>query len=80
MTASGPQPAGEFGYGAGFWLFNKSDGIPADAFGAFGNRGQYMVVIPSRRLVIVRQGYDDGKLRLDIAALVRAVVEADTRL
>ena len=78
-TASGPQPAGEFGYGAGFWLFDKSDGIPADAFGAFGNRGQYMVVIPSRRLVIVRQGYDDGKLRLDIVALVRAVVEADTR-
>ncbi len=74
---SGPQPAGPFGYGAGFWLFDKSDGIPADAFGAFGNRGQYLVVIPSRRLVIVRQGYDDAKERLDIAALVRAVVAAD---
>ena len=35
----------------------------ADAFGAFGNRGQYMVVIPSRRLVIVRQGYDDAAER-----------------
>lgn len=78
-TPSGPQPTGDFGYGAGFWLFNKSDGIPADAFGAFGNRGQYMVVIPSRGLVIVRQGYDDGKVRLDIAALVRAIVEADGR-
>ena len=78
-TPSGPQPAGPFGYGAGFWLLDKSDGIPADAFGAFGNRGQYMIVIPSRELVIVRQGYDDGKVRLDIAALVRAVVEADTR-
>lgn len=76
-TPSGPQPAGEFGYGAGFWLFDKSDGTPADAFGAFGNRGQYMVVIPSRRLVIVRQGYDDSKVRLDIAALVRALVAAD---
>ncbi|WP_081944878.1 serine hydrolase domain-containing protein [Sphingopyxis sp. MWB1] len=73
----GPQPDGPFGYGAGFWLLNASPGIPADAFGAFGNRGQYMVVIPSRRLIVVRQGYDDSKERLDIAALVRAAVEAD---
>jgi CubicO group peptidase (beta-lactamase class C family) len=76
-TPSGPQPAGMFGYGAGFWLLNKSDGIPADAFGAFGNRGQYLIVIPSRQLVIVRQGYDDDKNRLDIAALVTAIVAAD---
>lgn len=73
----GPQPEGPFGYGAGFWLLNRSDGIPADAFGAFGNRGQYMIVIPSRALVIVRQGYDDDKDRLDIAALVKAAVAAD---
>lgn len=76
-TPSGPQPAGPFGYGAGFWLMNRSDGIPADAFGAFGNRGQYLVVIPSRRLVIVRQGYDDDKNRLDIATLVATIVAAD---
>jgi CubicO group peptidase (beta-lactamase class C family) len=74
---SGPQPAGAFGYGAGFWLLDKSEGVPADAFGAFGNRGQYLVVIPSRQLVIVRQGYDDDKHRLDIAKLVAAVVAAD---
>ena len=76
-TPTGPQPDRDFGYGAGFWLLNKSDGIPADAFGAFGNRGQYLVVVPSRQLVIVRQGYDDDKNRLDIAALVKAVVAAD---
>lgn len=74
---SGPQPDGAFGYGAGFWLLNKSPGIPVDAFGAFGNRGQYLVVIPSRQLVIVRQGYDDDKQRLDIAKLVAEVVAAD---
>lgn len=76
-TPSGPQPEGAFGYGAGFWLLNKSESIPADAFGAFGNRGQYLVVIPSRALVIVRQGYDDDKNRLDPAALVKAIVAAD---
>ncbi|MGQ2935955.1 MAG: serine hydrolase domain-containing protein [Sphingopyxis sp.] len=77
-TPSGPQPDGAFGYGAGFWLLNKSEGIPADAFGGFGNRGQYVIVIPSRELVIVRQGYDDDKTRLDIAKLVKAVVAADS--
>lgn len=77
-TPSGPQPDGAFGYGAGFWLLHKSDGVPADAFGGFGNRGQYVVVIPSRALVIVRQGYDDAQTRLDIAKLVAAVVAADT--
>lgn len=76
-TPSGPQPDGAFGYGAGFWLLDKSDAIPADAFGAFGNRGQYVIVIPSRELVIVRQGYDDDKVRLDTAALVKAIVAAD---
>jgi CubicO group peptidase (beta-lactamase class C family) len=78
-SPSGPQPEGAFGYGAGFWLLNKSPGIPADAFGAFGNRGQYLIVIPSRQLVIVRQGYDDDKQRLDIAKLVAAVVAADDK-
>lgn len=76
-TPSGPQPDGSFGYGAGFWLLDKSQGIPADAFGAFGNRGQYLIIIPSREIVIVRQGYDDDKNRLDIAKLVEAVVAAD---
>lgn len=76
---SGPQPEGPFGYGAGFWLLNESPGVPGDAFGAFGNRGQYLVVIPSRRLIVVRQGYDDHKQRLDIAKLVAAVVAADDK-
>ena len=76
-TPSGPQPDRDFGYGAGFWLLAKSEGVPADAFGGFGNRGQYLIVIPSRALVIVRQGYDDAKTRLDIAKLVAAVVAAD---
>jgi CubicO group peptidase (beta-lactamase class C family) len=73
---SGPQPDGAFGYGATFWLMNRSEGVPADAFAAFGNRGQYLVIVPSRRLVIVRRGYDTSEERFDIAAFTRAVVAA----
>ena len=67
-TPAPAQPTdGEFGYGAQFWLFNHP-GVPADAFAAMGHRGQYIVIIPSRELVIVRRGYDaSGGGRFDIA-------------
>ncbi len=72
---SGPQPEGrEFGYGATFWLMNKSEDIPEDAIAGFGNRGQYLVIIPSLDLVIVRRGYDTSDSRFDIAAFTRDVV------
>ncbi len=73
---SGPQPEGEFGYGATFWLMSRSEGVPADAFAAFGNRGQYLVIVPSRDLVIVRRGYDTSAERFDVAAFTAAVVAA----
>lgn len=76
-TPSGPQPEGRnFGYGATFWLMNQSDGIPKDTFAAFGNRGQYLVIIPSLNLVIVRRGYDSGENRFDIEAFTRDIVTA----
>lgn len=75
-AASGPQPDGDFGYGATFWLMNKSDGVPTDTFAGFGNRGQYLVIIPSLDLVIVRRGYDTSDGRFDIAAFTRDIVKA----
>ena len=66
---SGPQPEGRnFGYGATFWLLNKSEGIPKDTFAALGNRGQYLVIIPSLDLVIVRRGYDTRNTRFNVEA------------
>ena len=73
-TPSGPQPDGPFGYGAGFWLFNKSDGIPPDTFAAMGNRGQYVVIVPSREIVIVRRGEDPTGSRFDIVSFTRDVL------
>lgn len=79
-TPSGPQPTGRnFGYGAQFWLMNNSDGIPKDAFAAFGNRGQFLVIIPSMDLIIVRRGYDTRNTRFDIEAFTREVVKATNR-
>lgn len=73
---SGPQPEGEFGYGAGFWLFNHSDGVPPDTFAGMGNRGQYLVIVPSRDVVIVRRGEDPPGSGFDIAAFTRDVLAA----
>jgi CubicO group peptidase (beta-lactamase class C family) len=76
-SPSGPQPEDrDFGYGATFWLINKSQGIPGDTFAGFGNRGQYLVIIPSLDLVIVRRGYDSADNRFDIEAFTREVVAA----
>ncbi|MEO0591067.1 MAG: serine hydrolase [Pseudomonadota bacterium] len=79
---SGPQPQGrQWGYGAGWWTFrrpegNAFEGIPDDAFAARGNRGQYVVVVPSRNVVIVRRGEDMVGTRFDIAAFTRDVLAA----
>lgn len=75
-TPSGPQPDGPFGYGAGWWLMNKSEGVPPDTIAAMGNRGQYVVVVPSRDVVIVRRGEDMAGTRFDIAAFTRDVLAA----
>ena len=76
-TPSGPQPpTGTFGYGAGFWLLNKEEGVPPDTFAAIGNRGQYVVIVPSRKVVIVRRGEDPAGSGFDIAAFTRDVLAA----
>jgi len=74
--ASGPQPAGDQGYGATFWLMNRSAGIPADTISANGNRGQYVVIVPGRNIVIVRRGEDPAGRRFDVIAFTRDVLAA----
>ncbi|GAA0869476.1 hypothetical protein GCM10009116_13120 [Brevundimonas basaltis] len=73
---SGPQPGGAQGYGASFWLMNQTDGVPPDTISANGNRGQYVVVVPSRNIVIVRRGEDPAGRRFDFIAFTRDVLAA----
>ena len=75
-TPSGPQPAGGPGYGATMWLFGPAQGLPAGSYAAQGNRGQYVMVIPSERLVVVRRGEDGGAARFDIAKFTADVIAA----
>ena len=75
-----PAPAtaesGNF-YGGQFWLVpdDRTD-VPADAYSTSGNRGQYVVIVPSRGLVIVRRGLDHGRQGFDRWSLTREVLQA----
>ncbi len=65
------------GYGAQFWLFGARHGLPAGTYAALGNRGQHLVIIPSRNMLIIRRGFDDnGGARFDIMAFAHDVLAA----
>ncbi len=76
-TPAPSQPPRVFGYGAQFWLYNQTQDIPDDAFAARGHRGQYVVIVPSRQIVIVRRGYDEsGGTQFDLTTFTRDVIAA----
>lgn len=64
-------------YGGQFWLVpsNRTD-VPADAYSTAGNRGQYVIIVPSHDLVIVRRGLDYGKQGFNRWDLTREVLKA----
>jgi CubicO group peptidase (beta-lactamase class C family) len=77
VARTGPaQPARGGGYGASFWTFPKGAGLPEDAYIARGNRGQYLAIIPSRRMLIVRRGFDGATSTFDLDAFTRDVLAA----
>jgi CubicO group peptidase (beta-lactamase class C family) len=67
------------GYGAQVWLFGAAQDLPQGTFAAIGNRGQFIIVVPSARMVIVRRGYDPETGPFRIERFAAAVLEAANR-
>ncbi len=64
-------------YGGQFWLVpDDRDDVPKSAYATAGNRGQYVVIVPSHDTVIVRRGLDYGKQGFDQWDLTREVLNA----
>jgi CubicO group peptidase (beta-lactamase class C family) len=71
-----PPVAGQWGYGAQFWLLDQMPGVPPGTFTTAGNKGQYVTVVPGHDLVIVRTGVDPNGKRWAQDRLVAEVVAA----
>lgn len=64
-------------YGGQWWLVpDRRTDVPRDAYSTAGNRGQYVVVVPSHNIVIVRRGLDWGAQGFNQWDLTREVLRA----
>jgi CubicO group peptidase (beta-lactamase class C family) len=64
-------------YGGQWWLVpDGRNDVPEDAYSTAGNRGQYVIVVPSHDLVIVRRGLDFGRQGFNRWDLTREVLKA----
>jgi len=59
-----PAKGSEGDYGAHFWINSSGEypGVPADLFYADGHDGQFIYIIPSKSLVVVRNGFSPGDM------------------
>jgi CubicO group peptidase (beta-lactamase class C family) len=67
------------GYGAQFWLYGPKQGLPDGTYAMQGNRGQVVMIVPSRQLILVRRGFDavgGGGERFDAARLTADLLAA----
>lgn len=75
-TPAPAQPDREAGYGAFFWLHGPKQGLPEGTYAMNGNRGQYVFIVPSKNVVIVRRGFDSAQARFDEVRFARDVLAA----
>jgi len=64
------------GYGAQFWRYENYPGVPEGTYAALGNRGQFVIIVPSEQVVIVRRGYDYRGHYFDGPAFTAAILAA----
>jgi CubicO group peptidase (beta-lactamase class C family) len=64
-------------YGGQWWLVpDERKDVPPDAYSTAGNRGQYVILVPSHQVVIVRRGLDFGEQGFNRWDLAREVLKA----
>ncbi|MEM7502892.1 MAG: serine hydrolase [Pseudomonadota bacterium] len=64
-------------YGGQFWLVpDDRNDVPKSAFSTSGNRGQFVIVVPTHDTVIVRRGLDYGRMGFNRWDLAREVLKA----
>ncbi len=78
-----PTAGSEGMYGQHWWLNDperkfspREAGLPADAYMAAGFEAQYVIIIPSQRMVIVRLGYTPDEDSADISGLANVIFTA----
>lgn len=74
---SKPTSGSDGTYGAHFWLNaeGKYPGVPTDLYSANGYQGQYVFIIPSKDLVIVRTGLAEPP-EFNLNAFLKGIVDA----
>jgi hypothetical protein len=72
-----PANGSEGDYGAHFWVNSSGDypGVPADLFWADGHDGQFIFIIPSKNLVVTRNGFSPGTM-FDEKSFLKRICEA----
>ena len=75
-----PTDGSEGLYGQHWWLNDphqefspREAGLPPDAYMAAGFEAQYVIIIPSQRMVIVRLGYTPDEDSADISGLAKTI-------
>lgn len=72
----------EQGYGAGWWVNRMPDGtlvepsLPKDAYFAEGHDGQWIIVVPSEKLVVVRLGFSPDLEDVGAVELAASIIRA----
>ncbi len=70
-----PPIPNEWGYGAQTWLLDTMPGVPKGTFTTFGNKGQYVSVVPAAGVVVVRTGVDPNGIEYKQDQLVSEVLQ-----
>jgi CubicO group peptidase (beta-lactamase class C family) len=81
MAAPVAASGGEYGHGLLWRSATKgAAGLPADALWMSGHDGQYVAIIPTRQLVVVRMGLTPDREHYQPEPLLRALLGATPRL